>query len=57
MSEIKSSIVTLQPGMYILRHSKDSIAPLSISRAPSQSGHAGKIESLSTPPDLCLQKH
>ena len=49
MSEIKSSIVTLQPGMYILRHSKDSIAPLSISRAPSQSGHAGKIESLSTP--------
>ena len=49
MSEIKSSIVTLQPGMFILRHSKDGLAPLSISRAPSQSLPTGKIESLSTP--------
>jgi len=49
MSEIKNSIVTLQPGVYIFRHSKDVLAPLSISRAPSQSVDAGKIESLSTP--------
>ena len=49
MSEIKSSIVSLQPGMYILRHSKDGLAPLSIFLAPSQSLPAGKIEILSTP--------
>jgi hypothetical protein len=49
MSEITNSIINLQPGIYILRHSKESVAPLSISRAPSPSPDRGIIEILATP--------
>lgn len=49
MSEITSSIINLEPGIYILRHSKESAAPLSVSRAPSPSPDRGVIEILATP--------
>ena len=44
--EISTSIILVQPGMYVLRHSKNSAAPITVSRAP---GGAGKIEILGTP--------
>ena len=44
--EMKSSLVTLKPGMYILRHPKGGLPPLSISRAP---GGNGQFEVLATP--------
>lgn len=46
--EILNSIVTLQPGMYILRHPKNGLAPLSIGIAPTNT-KAGCIERLATP--------
>ena len=50
MSEIKNSIVTLQPGIYILRHSKEGgRGALSVSRAAIHAFDSGKIETLSTP--------
>ncbi len=50
MSEIKNSIVTLQPGIYILRHSKEGgRGAISVSRAAIRAFDAGKIETLSTP--------
>lgn len=45
--EIINSVITLQPGMYILRHPKGGLAPLGIGRAPSEG--CGKLETLSTP--------
>lgn len=47
--EITSSLVTLQPGMYILRHPKSGLPPLTVSRALGNAASAGKIEILSTP--------
>ena len=47
--EITSSIVRLQPGMYILRHPKGGLPPLTVSRAPSSAATHGKLEILSTP--------
>ena len=47
--EMTSSIVTLQPGMYILRRPKGGLPPLSVSRAPGSAASAGKLEILSTP--------
>lgn len=50
--EILNSIVTLQPGMYILRHPKNGLAPLSIGIAPTNAKAntgAGRIERLATP--------
>lgn len=44
--EMKSSLVTLQPGMYILRHPKGGLPALSIARAP---GGTGRYEILATP--------
>lgn len=44
--EITTSIVLMQPGMYILRHPKTGVAPISISLAP---GGSGKMEVLGTP--------
>lgn len=44
--EMQSSLVTLKPGMYILRHPKVGMPPLSISRTPYG---AGKFEVISTP--------
>ncbi len=43
---IRNSLVTLQPGMYILRYPKGGTAPLSISRGP---GGLGEFETLATP--------
>lgn len=44
--EMHSTVVTLQPGMYILRHPQDGQAPLGVARAP---GGNGTLTSLSTP--------
>ncbi len=44
--EMQSSLVTLKPGIYILRHPKVGMPPLSISRTPHG---IGKFEVLSTP--------
>lgn len=46
--EIIASTVILQPGMYILRHPRQSMAPLSVARAPGASA-SGKMETLGTP--------
>lgn len=46
--EITGSTVLLQPGMYILRHPKQGLAPLSIARAPGAPGE-GKLQTLGTP--------
>lgn len=43
--KIVNSIIVLQPGMYILRHPKGGLPPLSVSRTPAS---AGKLETLST---------
>lgn len=45
--DIVSSLLVLKPGMYILRHPKNSPAPLSVTRAPGQSN--GKLEVMGTP--------
>ncbi len=48
--EIKSSIVVLQPGMYVLRHPKTGLPPLTVTRAPGNGPTlSGKSEVLSTP--------
>ena len=47
--ELANTIVTLKPGMYILRYPKGSVAPLSISRAAGSTAHNGRIEALYTP--------
>lgn len=46
---ITSSIIVLKPGMYVLRHPKGGLAPLSVSRAPGATASSGKLELLSTP--------
>ncbi len=47
--KLNNTIVLLQPGMYILRHPKGGLPPLSVSRAPGASGSTGKAELLATP--------
>lgn len=47
--ELANSIITLQPGMYILRHPKTGLPPISISRAAGKPEHNGRIEALYTP--------
>jgi hypothetical protein len=47
--ELANSIVTLQPGMYILRHPKTGLPPISISRAAGKKEHNGTIHALYTP--------
>jgi hypothetical protein len=47
--ELANSIVTLQPGMYILRHPKTGLPPISISRAAGKKEHNGTIQALYTP--------
>jgi hypothetical protein len=44
--EMKNSLVTLQPGIYILRHPKGGMPPLSIARGP---GGVGRHEVMATP--------
>ncbi len=48
--EIRSSIVVLQPGMYVLRHPQTGLPPLTVTRAPGNlATQMGKSEVLSTP--------
>lgn len=47
--ELANSIVTLQPGMYILRHPKGELPPLSVSRAAGAETSNGTIQALYTP--------
>lgn len=44
--EISTSLILMQPGMYIMRHPKNNSAALSVSRGPNGSG---KMEVLGTP--------
>jgi hypothetical protein len=47
--EITSSIILFKPGMYILRHPKGGLPPLTVGRAPGSAASAGKLEILATP--------
>jgi hypothetical protein len=47
--ELANSIVTLQPGIYILRHPQTGMPPLSIARAAANVQHNGQIQALYTP--------
>lgn len=47
--DLANSIVSLQPGMYILRHPKTGLPPISISRAASNPANNGRIQALYTP--------
>lgn len=47
--EITNSVILLQPGIYILRHPNDGQPPMTISRAPGDPVHNGRIEALWTP--------
>jgi hypothetical protein len=48
--EIVSSIVVLRPGMYILRHPKNGLPPLTVSRAAGSAvDSGGRIEMVATP--------
>lgn len=47
--KLNNTIVLLHPGMYILRHPKGGLPPLSVSRAPGGPGSTGKVELLATP--------
>jgi len=55
MQEIHSSLVLFKPGMYILRHPGNGLAPMSLGRTPGAPGMDGQIELLSTPgTDACV---
>ena len=47
--ELANSIITLQPGMYILRHPQTGMPPLSIARAAANAQHNGQVQALYTP--------
>jgi hypothetical protein len=47
--DLANSIVLLQPGIYILRHPKTGLPPISISRAAGKPEHNGQIQALYTP--------
>lgn len=46
--ELINSIVVLQPGMYILRHPKNGLPPLTVGRAPGLAGSSARFEVLGT---------
>jgi hypothetical protein len=46
--DLANSIVLLQPGLYILRHPKTGLPPISISRAAGKPEHNGQIQALYT---------
>lgn len=50
--EITNSVLLLQPGIYILRHPNEGQPPITISRAPGDPAHNGRIEALWTPGTL-----
>lgn len=47
--DLANSIVSLQPGMYILRHPKTGMPALSVSRAAANPAHNGSIQAIYTP--------
>lgn len=47
--EITNSVVLLQPGIYVLRHPKGGQPPMTVSRAPGNPLHNGRIEAIWTP--------
>lgn len=47
--DLANSIVQLQPGMYILRHPKTGLPPISVSRAAANPANNGTIQALYTP--------
>jgi hypothetical protein len=47
--EITNSVVLLQPGIYVLRHPKGGQPPMTVSRAPGDPRHNGRIEAIWTP--------
>lgn len=47
--EFASSLLSLNPGMYILRHPKTGTVPLSVSRSPGLQKNNGKLEVIGTP--------
>lgn len=47
--KLNNTIVLLRPGMYILRHPKGGLPPLSVSRAPGGPDSTGKVELIATP--------
>lgn len=49
MTRISNSVVTLQPGMYLLRHPGQGLAPLTIGRAPGNRVDGGSVQRLGTP--------
>ena len=49
MQEFANSTLVLSPGVYILRHPGNAMAPLSIGRAHGTAPDAGRIETMGTP--------
>jgi hypothetical protein len=47
--KLDNTIVRLQPGMYILRHPKAGLPPISVGRAVGDATSVGRVEVLSTP--------
>lgn len=47
--EFASSLLLLNPGIYILRHPKNGTVPMTVSRAPGSQKNNGKLEVLGTP--------
>ncbi len=47
--KLQNSIVRLQPGMYVLRHPKGGLPPISVGRALGDATSVGRAEVLSTP--------
>jgi len=47
--EITNSVVLLQPGIYVLRHPKGGQPAMTVSRAPGDPSHNGRIEAIWTP--------
>jgi hypothetical protein len=48
MSQIHSSTLSLQPGLYLLRHPGQGQAPIAIARSPLQKGNNGQWQTLGT---------
>jgi hypothetical protein len=47
--DLANSIVLLKPGLYILRHPKTGLPPISISRAAGKLEHNGQVQAIYTP--------
>ncbi|HEU4853590.1 MAG TPA: hypothetical protein VFT37_15685 [Telluria sp.] len=47
--EFASSVLSLNPGVYILRHPKTGVVPLTVARSPGLQKNNGKLEVIGTP--------